>query len=485
MAAYTPKTRPFAHQIEYLRKSAGRSSFAAFMEMGTGKTKCLIDDFCRAHAGGLINRVLVFANKGAYANWVHYEIPAHMPDEVPRAVYLWTGSESQEHVRMREQVLRTDTPHVLQVLVMNIEGMGASERARSLAKRFVTGGRTMIVVDESTTIKNHEAIRTKFVAQLGQHAVMRRIATGSPVTRDPLDLWGQFMFLGEGLLQQRTYWSFRARYAVLQEKRIGRRTIQVPVAFRYLDELEQIVSQHSHRVLKEACLDLPEKVYVWREVEMTDAQRRMYEEMRRRSITMLQEGGEEVMSATIAMTQIMRMQQILCGHFRDDDTGTITAIPNNRVQALLDLAEESPDASTIVWCAYRADVAAVAAALCDAHGPGSVVEYHGGTSPADRSAAVAAFQEGRARFFVSTQATGGRGITLTRATLVVYYSNDHDLEHRIQSEDRAHRIGQTRHVTYADLVVRGTVDERITAALRKKIDIASLVMGDGAREWLQ
>jgi SNF2 family DNA or RNA helicase len=480
MSTYTPKTRPYQHQIDALRKSAGRESFAYFMEMGTGKTKTAIDDMGRAFVSGRIDCVLITANKGSYANWVNYELPAHMPDHLPRCSYIWTGGSSQRDREWQTELLRRDVSGVLRILVINIEAIGASQRARDFAERFVASGRCAIFVDESTLIKNHEAVRTKFLAKLGQRAVMRRIMTGSPIVKDPLDLWGQFMFLGGDLLKQRSYYGFRSRYAVLQEMRIGKRTIQKPVSFRNLDELEQLVLEHSHRVLKEDCLDLPPKVYEFRDVEMTPEQRRMYEDMRKLAFA---EYESNTMTATTAMVQIGRMQQMLSGWMTDDDTKTVSEVPSNRVRVLEDLVEESAE-SAIVWCAYRYDVRLVAAALRKTYGPESVVEYHGGIDTEGRADAVSAFQSGRARFFVSTPATGGRGITLTRAGLVVYYSNSYDLEMRLQSEDRAHRIGQTKSVTYVDLRVPGTVDDKIVQALRKKIDVASVVMGDGAREWL-
>jgi len=481
MRAYTPKTRPYQHQIDALRKSAGREAFAYFMEMGTGKTKTALDDIGRAFCGDRIDRVLITANKGSYANWVNYEIPAHLPDDIDRVCYIWTGADSQREREGQERLLSADMPaNYLRILVMNIEALGASDRARKLAERFVAGGRTAVMVDESTLIKNPDAVRTKFMARLGRQAVMRRIMSGSPIVKDPLDLWGQFMFLGGGLLRQSSFYGFRARYAVLQDMRIGRRTIQKPVAFRNLDELEQIVLEHSHRVLKEDCLDLPAKVYEFRDVEMTPEQRRMYQEMRQLSRTDLDASN---MTGTTAMVQISRMHQLLCGWMTDDDTKEVTEVPSNRVSVLMECVEET-QASTIVWCAYRQDVRSVTRALRREYGEDSVVEYHGGVSNEDRAIAVQRFQEGRSRFFVSTPATGGRGITLVRAGLVVYYSNSYDLEMRVQSEDRCHRIGQSKSVTYIDLRVPGTVDDRIVDALRKKIDVASVVMGDGAREWL-
>lgn len=478
---YTAKTRPFTHQIEALRKSRERKSFAYFMEMGTGKSKTLIDDIGRAFCAGEIDCVIIFANKGSYANWHDYEIPIHLPDDIPRAIYIWRGDNNARD-REFQEIICTHIPGVLRFVVMNIEAVGASDRGREFAIRFTGSGRVCITVDESTLIKNHDAVRTKFLIKLGgtNTVIMKRILTGTPITKDPLDLWGQFLFLGKDLLGFNNFYSFRARYAILQEMRIGRRTIVKPVAFQNLDELEAKVLQYSFRVLKEDCLDLPEKIYTFRDVEMTEAQKKFYDDMKFRAVTDM---GDINMTATTAMVKIGRLQQILSGWITDDDTKMVITIPSNRVQAVIALVEESVE-SVIIWCAYRMDVKLVSERLREEYPDDIVSEYHGGIDGADREIAVRKFQNGESRFFVSTAATGGRGITLTKAGLVIYYSNSFDLEMRLQSEDRAHRIGQTKKVQYVDLRVKNTVDAKIVAALRKKIDIASSVMGDGLKEWL-
>ncbi len=200
-------------------------------------------------------------------------------------------------------------------------------------------------------------------------------------------------------------------------------------------------------------------------------------------IGLAENGDYQIATSKTAMSAIMRMHQILCGHITDDE-GVVHDVPNRRVDALMDVVDEAGGASVVVWCAYRRDVDRVASALISRHGVGTVVTYDGRTSPAGREAAISLFQSGTARFFVATPHTAGRGITLTRGTTVVYYSNSYDLELRLQSEDRTHRIGQHHPVNYVDLRVPGTVDERIVASLRAKINIATLLMGDVAREWL-
>jgi SNF2 family DNA or RNA helicase len=310
---------------------------------------------------------------------------------------------------------------------------------------------------------------------------MRRIATGSPITKSPIDLWGQFVFLGSRLLGSVNYWAFRAKYCNLADQWVANRKIQMIVGYKNLSELSDLVAKHSFRVLKEECLDLPSKIYAIRDVDLTDEQGTMYDDLRRLAVA---EFIGQFVTATVVMTRLLRLHQILCGVVIDDD-GKEIEIPSRRVDQLLDICEETGDQSIIVWCAYRRNVQTVCDALRGQYGRLSTVEYHGGSSQEDRADALSRFESGSARFFVATPPTAGRGITLNRASVVVYYSNTYDLEQRMQSEDRCHRIGQTKSVTYIDLMVRGSIDEKIVDSLRKKIDLATMVMRDDPVEWLK
>jgi SNF2 family DNA or RNA helicase len=177
------------------------------------------------------------------------------------------------------------------------------------------------------------------------------------------------------------------------------------------------------------------------------------------------------------------MQQVLSGHVKSDG-GEVIEVKDNRINELMDCLEEV-DGKAIIWSRFRYDVKRITEALTKAHGPGSTVCYFGDTTDEERSSAIEQFQNGKTRFFVGNPQTGGYGITLTAATTVIYFANSFDLAVRVQSEDRAHRIGQTDHVTYIDLISEGTIDERIVKALRSKMDIASLVLGEELKEWLR
>jgi SNF2 family DNA or RNA helicase len=263
---------------------------------------------------------------------------------------------------------------------------------------------------------------------------------------------------------------------------MGHRSFQQIMGYRRLDELSDKLDRFSNRVLKEDCLDLPAKVYVRREVTFTPEQERLYRQMQKLALAKL-ESGELATTASV-LTQIMRLQQICCGHLQPDE-GEIKEIKNNRLNELLDLTDEL-QGKAIIWASYTHDIQQIASALRDRFGPDSVATYYGETPQDERQEIVERFQQkdNPLRFFVGQPKTGGYGITLTAAHTVIYYSNSYDLEIRLQSEDRAHRIGQTNKVTYVDLVTPGTIDEKILGALRSKIDVASEVLGEDAREWL-
>jgi len=245
--------------------------------------------------------------------------------------------------------------------------------------------------------------------------------------------------------------------------------------------LSELLKDFSSRILKSECLDLPEKMYIQRHVTLTPEQKRIYAEVKEFALTVLEE--DKFMTAPNAMTQLLRLQQVLSGHTKPDD-GSFVEIPDNRLSELLECLEEVKG-KVIIWSRFRYDMKRITEALSKAYGQMSVVTYYGDTEDEERTRAIEKFQEGKARFFVGNPQTGGYGITLTAANTVIYFANSFDLAVRMQSEDRAHRIGQKNNVTYIDLIAEGTIDEKIVKALRAKMDIATTVMGEDLREWLR
>ena len=478
---YKFKTKPYEHQLKALEKSWASDTYALFMEMGTGKSKVLVDNIAMLYDRGAIKGALIVAPKGVYKNWDQIEFPVHLPDHVENTKVLWEPTITKK--KQAELDTLFDDKGDLKILIMNVEAFSTTKGldfARSFLNIFV--GRALIGIDESTTIKNPTAKRTKNILKLADLAKYRRILTGSPVTKSPLDLFSQCEFLDPYHLGHASYYSFRARYANMVKRNFGGRQVQLVVSYRRLDELADILDKFSYRVLKEDCLDLPEKVFTKRLVELTPEQDKAYKQMKQMALAMLDNG--EVMTTVNVMTQLMRLHQITCGHFKADD-GTTTALKNNRIDALMQLLEET-EGKVIIWANYREDIKNIVAALKKAYGEASTVEYHGGVDATLRQDNIAQFQEKNSptRYFVGNAQTGGYGITLTSANTVVYYSNSYDLEKRLQSEDRAHRIGQTGSVTYVDLIAENTVDDKIVKSLRSKINIANEIMGEDIKEWI-
>jgi len=475
---YKFKTKPYKHQLTALEKSVDKKEYGYFMEMGTGKSKVLVDNMAMLYDKGKINGALIIAPKGVYTNWFSQEIPIHLASHIKPKMVLWTASTSK--TKEKEYQTLFETGFDLHVLIMNVEAF-STKKGVEFAYKFLRSHKTIMAVDESTTIKNPSAKRTKAILTLGKHAKYRRILTGSPVTKSPLDLYSQCAFLNEDLLDHGSFYSFRNRYAHMIERNFGGRRVQIVGSYQRLDELEDILKKFSYRVQKSECLDLPKKIFINRTVELTKEQNEAYATMKSAALASLK---GKMATAPHVLTQLMRLHQITCGHLKSDD-GTITNFKHKRIEELIDVMDEM-EGKVIIWANYVHDINEITKALENEYGEGSVVQYYGKVSSEDRQKAIKEFQDPNSpvKYFIGNTQTGGYGITLTAASNVIYYSNSYDLEKRLQSEDRAHRIGQHKPVTYVDLIAEKTVDEKIIKALRKKINIATTVMGDKVQDWI-
>ena len=475
---YKFKTKPYDHQIKALEKSVDEKNYAYFMEMGTGKSKVLVDNMAMLYDKGKINGALIIAPKGVYNNWFTGEIPTHLASHIKPKMVLWTAAISK--TKQKEYDSLFETGYDLHILIMNVESF-STDKGRLFAGKFLRAHRALMTIDESTTIKNPTAKRTKAIVALGKEAYYKRILTGSPVTKSPLDLFSQCNFLNDELLESGSYYSFKNRYAVMKTHNFGGRRVQLVHSYQRLDELASILKGFSYRVLKEECLDLPDKIYIKREVELSKEQLQAYSTMKSAALATLK---GKMATAPHVLTQMMRLHQITCGHLKNDD-GTTTEIKSNRMTELMNLLDET-EGKVIIWGNYIYDIENLVKAIGKEYGEDSVVQYYGATSSDDRAKAIKKFQDpdSKVRFFIGNPQTAGYGITLTAASTVVYFSNGYDLEKRLQSEDRAHRIGQNKSVTYVDFIAPKTVDEKIVKALRNKIDIASQVMGEDLKAWI-
>jgi len=452
------------------------------MEMGTGKSKVLIDNLGMMHLQGLVNFALIIAPKGVYRNWIEKEIPDHMSDDVTYRIIRWSSSPTKK--QKAELASVKDEFAGLTLFVMNVEAFSTLKGKTAgawLGKAL--GSHGMIAIDESTTIKNPKAKRTKSLHKIATLFEYRRILTGSPITKSPLDIYAQAEFLEPGILGYDSYYAFQRRYAVLRKSFAGSHSFEQVIGYQNLGELTQKIDSFSYRVLKSECLDLPEKTYTVRYVSLSKEQASMYDSIKRHAMILLENG--DLVTAPAVITQILRMQQVLSGHLKTDD-GEMLTFPSPRTRAVLDILEEHTG-KALIWSRFRHDIQKLVVELDSVYGEGSSAAFYGDTSDDDRQDIIRNFQnpDHKLRFFVANPATGGFGITLNEANLVIYYANDFNLETRLQSEDRCHRIGQKNPVTYVDLISEGTIDERIVQSLQDKITISATVLGEEVKQWLQ
>ena len=474
---YKFKTKPYAHQLKALELSWDKKVFAYFMEMGTGKTKVAIDNISMLYDKGKINGALIIAPKGVYKNWYSEELPTHLAKHVEHRTVLWQATINKKQQKLLDTLFEPGED--LHILIMNVEAF-STQKGVEFAGKFLNCHNTFMAIDESTTIKNPGAKRTKNIVGLGKYAKFRRIMTGSPVTKSPLDLFKQCEFLDEYLLDHSSYYTFRTRYAIMRKAHFNGRSVEIVVGYKNLGELSDKLKPFSYRVLKDDCLDLPKKTFMKRVISLSAEQDKVYKQMKQMALAQL---NGKVITTASALTQLMRLHQITCGHFKADD-GSTQLVKNNRLNELLELLDEV-EGKAVIWAHYQYDVQTIIDSIKKEYGDDSVVDYYGKTPNEVRQDNIKKFQsDPKCRVLVGTPSTGGYGITLTAASTMIYYSNGYDLEKRQQSEARIDRIGQEKPMTYIDIICEDTVDERIVKALRKKINIASEILGEQLKEWI-
>lgn len=472
---------PYAHQMEGARLLAENNNFALLAEMGAGKSRMICMDVEYKYKFQGLKNMVVVAPAGSYRNW-EGELQRWLEESVWKSVKLFTWISGKSKPKEFKEFLAY-TGEKPRVLLMNVEALSRVVAAREGLKEFLYSAPTMWVVDESQCIKAPDSARTKFILSVAPLAKWRRILTGMVAPENPLNVYSQFDFLDWSILGFRSFYGFRARYAVTRKVdfRQGGRPVEIVVGYRNVEELHKKISVSSYRVRTADVVDLPPKIFMpLRHVEMTPEQSKAYAEMKRLAMT---EIDGQYVTAQIAAAVLTKLHSILCGHVVDEN-GQLHDVPSNRIDSLLELLSDH-SGKAIVWAPYPRFLTKIAEALEKEYGKDSVVRFWGETSNEDRQLGKKRFQEdSKCRWFVSNQSVGGEGNTLTAATLVVYAANSWKNSERQQSEARAHRIGQTAPVTYVDLAVRGSMEEKLIKALRDKMDLAALISGDRVKEWL-
>lgn len=473
----------YKHQLECLERFGDTEAFALLAEMGTGKTWIVINNLARLYQNGKVRSALVFAPNGVHANWVR-ELEKHCPVEFE--AFVWGPKKTAAFLGSFSNFISMVTTRP-KILLMNWEALQNKRGYEAAAEFCLRHKDLMLVADESDAIKNPTAVRTKNLMRLKPFSAYRRIMTGTPVTNSPFDAYSQFNFLSPNILRCNSYYAFKAEYSELVRsgpliEHIRNRTNRTPqlVAkdkdgrpkYRNLEKLHALMAPHSFRVLKSECLDLPDKVYKTVVFELTKQQQEVYDKLRKTCRILFD--GEE--TPVTKLTALGKLAQVTSGYYLHNESPNPIKIEGDNPK--LDIAVDRIRAivaegnQVIVWARYRNEIEDLHKSLEDIEH----VLYHGDIGKDERQEAIDNFQEGKARVFIATQQAAGVGLTLHAATFVLYYSNSFSLRDRLQSEDRAHRIGQNRTVTYINLVASGTIDEYVVRALESKKNIAELVV---------
>lgn len=521
---------PFPHQLERWRNTRERKVWATLWEQGTGKSCKTIMEAAWLFSRGEIDAMLVLAPNGVHSNWITDELPSHWPKELGVPGTCFMRSSSLETKRHQAELQECMDHQGFAVLAMSYDALDTDDKpikpgvrtevvlgGKSWAKAFLQNRRVLIVADESSRLKTPTARRTILSSKAALLAQYRRVLNGTPVPNGPFDIYSQICFLDpivgpRGRLQGRfwlskginSYEGFKTQFGewgtgfcwYTDPKTGERKQREYPELLRYknLDILNSWLSEISDRVLKEDVLDLPPKLYKVMRFELTRPQRRVYDQLKEEALSFLDTG--ELVTAPMMLTKMLRLQQVANGYVAVDDAVEEPIIDigkeNPRLDLLMEVCEDLPH-KAIIWTRFRRD----ADLICEAMTKKKMtfVRYDGAVDDDGRQEAKAKFKTAEAQFFISNPAAGGEGLTLLgdqsedaaealACKTVIYYSNGFNLQHRLQSEDRAHRIGQRWPVQYIDIVASDTIDEQVVDNLKSKFDVAQQVTGDKLRTWL-
>ena len=495
------KTQPLAHQAKCLQMHGDAPGFALTAEMGTGKTWIAMINVAGLYAAQQCDAAIVFAPNGVHTNWTRRELPKHMPEDIPYVAAAWGGGK--EETKVFERLVKPMND--LRIITMNWEAL-ATKKGFAAVVRFAENTRSLtIICDESDWVKNPKALRTKNLMKLRGYSRWRRIMTGTPFDGTPFSAFSQYNFLDTKILNCGNYAAFKSQYAYMlhrghplleriMEKHKLRFTPQMierdgegRPKYRNLDKLAALLAPYTFRVLKKDCLDLPEKIYKTLLFTLTREQKAVYAKAEKECRLAFE--GEDTPIARLAIMN--KLSQITSGYYlhpfaegepvRIEGENPKMELLRERVEAIV-----SSGAQVIVWARYKVQIKDIAdmisqIELGEEKATVPYVTYYGDTKRDARASAIDDFEAGKAKVFIGNQQAGGTGITLVAASYVIYFSNNFSLRDRLQSEDRAHRIGQTQNVTYINLVAERTIDERVVDALMNKQEVSEMIMSGAMR----
>jgi SNF2 family DNA or RNA helicase len=477
--AYRFQTEPRVKQREALSHSYGKHAFALFMDMRTGKTKVVIDDFSALHSEGRCHAVLVICPLTVRKEWQR-QWALHSP--VKHTVHL----PDTDKIKQYEEWL-TQKDAGLKVLVVGVESLSAG-RMKGICEHFLLHtANPGCVVDEAHNIKNHRANRTEECIRFGRIAKWRMTLTGTPIAKGPMDLFAIFEFLDPDIIGIGDFYSFRNRYAVMggyEDKEI--------IGYQHLDELFEIIGPFVYQVRQKEAIDTPDTQYQVRYVKPTKEQEAIYKAISK-DRTYTSAAGSLDINGILGV--VLRQQQVTGGfvaHQVDDPRKiryecTPIGSRNPKVEEVMEIAEEV-EGAIVVWSRFKPEIDAVCATLRAKYGQDQVVELHGDIDEDARLTNRQKFNEGKARFMVANQSTGGVGVELSAADFMIYFSNTHSFIDRSQSESRPVYDGRKKPIMCIDLAMEGTVDEDVIESINQKMSLSEYVRGkikESGLEWLK
>lgn len=480
---FVPKREMRIKQREAFERSKDERLFALLMRMRTGKSKVTLDTGCYLYTKGRVNAIVIIAPNGVHTKWVKEDLEKDIPEYINYRAAVWR-SGNREAFEECESLF--DPGQHLRILAMNIEALSRDgSEAEKFLVRFLNSTDALLVVDESHTIGNPDAKRTKRLWKLGDKAAYKRILTGTPDGGNPFKLYGQFTFLHPDILGQ-SYTAYRHQYAeilpdnhptIMAIKARGARFTPIVVAkdkngkplYKNLDRLKETISPYSFSCRLEDCTDLPPTVYEKTFYELAPKQRKIYDELRK---TARVEFENDSTTALHKMTLMLRLQQVLSGFLPSDNEDRLIPLfdkakDNPRVEALLSILEsiEEEEEQCIIWCRFVPEIHMLAEVLGD-----KAFVIYGATK--NRDDIKTRFMSGERPFMIMNVAIGGTGLDYSGVYNMIYFSNDFNFTNRDQSEARPLHVGQTRPLLIIDIEAEDTIDSQIVNSMINKRDVS-------------
>lgn len=463
---YKFKTKPYSYQLKALAKIQKLGGIAGlFMEMGTGKTKVAIDWAGIGYYNYDVKRVLVICPLSVVGVWER-QIKQHLPFFA--RVRVLTGSTVQR-AKLIRWMIRSPQP-TQDWMIINYEGIWRGEGRNKLEDLLEKWGPDLVICDEGHRIKSPTAKQSKTAARIGSYAEQRLVLTGTPITKSPLDVFGQFRFIDPSIFGSNWY-RFKERYGIWGG--FGRYQLK---GFKNLNELVRNVRDNTYRIKKEQALDLPDKVSVTVPVQLGQKALDYYKKM---STQMIIEIEETHATAAIVLTKILRLSQITSGFIKDVND-QIRVFDNGKLNVCMDLLDDilEQDKKVVIFVRFRKDIERIEEAIKRKFKVQPLI-LSGSVPRSDRDGLVESFHANKnEKIFIAQIQAGSLGIDLTPASVAIFYSLDYGYANYVQAQDRLHRIGQSSKVTYYHLVVPRTIDDLTLQILKEKGDLAHAIVHD-------